>query len=234
MLRILHSLPRTHKFLLLPVATMVAVLGAQQLYSTVSASDDETDNTEYTVVEMPIGNSDATQVVETASTTTPTRERPSLRSDDEGYIPLNSLKAQEIVDINFLAKAHAGTLDGSDARHLTSFDGSPQVIEQGDSTSVDDTAGLVAGEPPTLDASVLQLASHLSEIHVDDGAEGGTSYDDFSADPLWLIDDDPSLEAEIVAHGDTDPSCRARGGEILLTLHRAPDVEVDSASGARR
>ena len=97
MLRILHSLPRTHKFLLLPVATMVAVLGAQQLYSTVSASDDETDNTEFTVVEMPIGNSDATQVVETAST--PGQERPSQRSDNEGYIPLNTLKAQEIVDV---------------------------------------------------------------------------------------------------------------------------------------
>ncbi|MAX32128.1 MAG: peptidase M23 [Halomonadaceae bacterium] len=203
MLRILHSLPRTHKFLLLPVATMVAVLGAQQLYSTVSASDDETDNTEFTVVEMPIGNSDATQVVETAST--PGQERPSLRSDNEGYIPLNTLKAQEIVDINFLAKAHAGTLDGSDARDLTSFDASPQVIEQGDSTTVDDTAGLVAGEPPTLDAGVLQLASHLTEINVDDGAEGGTSYDDFSADPLWLIDDDPSLEAEIVAHQNFVP-----------------------------
>ncbi|SDG44060.1 murein DD-endopeptidase [Onishia taeanensis] len=203
MLRILHSLPRTHKFLLLPVATMVAVLGAQQLYSTVSASDDETDNTEFTVVEMPIGNSDATQVVETAST--PGQERPSLRSDNEGYIPLNTLKAQEIVDINFLAKAHAGTLDGSDARDLTSFDASPQVIEQGDSTTVDDTAGLVAGEPPTLDAGVLQLASHLTEINVDGGAEGGTSYDDFSADPLWLIDDDPSLEAEIVAHQNFVP-----------------------------
>lgn len=203
MLRILHSLPRTHKFLLLPVATMVAVLGAQQLYSTVSASDDETDNTEFTVVEMPIGNSDATQVVETAST--PGQERPSQRSDNEGYIPLNTLKAQEIVDINFLAKAHAGTLDGSDARDLTSFDASPQVIEQGDSTTVDDTAGLVAGEPPTLDAGVLQLASHLTEINVDDGAEGGTSYDDFSADPLWLIDDDPSLEAEIVAHQNFVP-----------------------------
>lgn len=203
MLRILHSLPRTHKFLLLPVATMVAVLGAQQLYSTVSASDDETDNTEFTVVEMPIGNSDATQVVETAST--PGQERPSLRSDNEGYIPLNTLKAQEIVDINFLAKAHAGTLDGSDARDLTSFDASPQVIEQGANKTVDDTAGLVAGEPPTLDAGVLQLASHLTEINVDDGAEGGTSYDDFSADPLWLIDDDPSLEAEIVAHQNFVP-----------------------------
>ena len=203
MLRIIHSLPRTHKFLLLPVATMVAVLGAQQLYSTVSASDDETDNTEFTVVEMPIGNSDATQVVETAST--PGQERPSLRSDNEGYIPLNTLKAQEIVDINFLAKAHAGTLDGSDARDLTSFDASPQVIEQGANKTVDDTAGLVAGEPPTLDAGVLQLASHLTEINVDDGDEGGTSYDDFSADPLWLIDDDPSLEAEIVAHQNFVP-----------------------------
>lgn len=34
MLRILHSLPRTHKLLLLPVATMVTVLGTQKLLTT--------------------------------------------------------------------------------------------------------------------------------------------------------------------------------------------------------
>ncbi|MFO8046923.1 MAG: peptidoglycan DD-metalloendopeptidase family protein [Halomonas sp.] len=34
MLRILHSLPRTHKLLLLPVATMVTVLGAQKIVTT--------------------------------------------------------------------------------------------------------------------------------------------------------------------------------------------------------
>lgn len=203
MLRILHSLPRTHKFLLLPVATMVAVLGAQQLYTTVSASEDETDNTEYTVVEMPIGTSDAPQVVEAAAT--PVQERPSLRNGDEGYIPLTSLKAQEIVDINFLAKAHADTLYDPDARDLAPSEDSRQISEQDDSKTVDDTAGLVAGEPPTLDAGVLQLASHLAEINAGDGAEGGTSYDDFSADPLWLVDDDPSLEAEIVAHQNFVP-----------------------------
>lgn len=201
MLRILHSLPRTHKFLLLPVATMVAVLGAQQLYTTVSASEDETDNTEFTVVEMPIGSSDAPQIVEaTATQKAPEHERPSLHSDDEGYIPLNSLKAQEIVDINFLAKAHADTLDDPDTRDAASFEDPLQTSEPSDSDTVGDTAGLVAGEPPALDAGVLQLASHLAEINVDDGAEDGTSYDDFSADPLWLVDDNPSLEAEIVAH----------------------------------
>ncbi|MGB8712249.1 MAG: hypothetical protein WCD50_03895, partial [Onishia taeanensis] len=160
------------------------MLGAQQLYTTVSASEDETGNTEFTVVEMPIGSSDAPQIVE-ATEKAPEHERPSLHSDDEGYIPLNSLKAQEIVDINFLAKAHADTLDDPDARDAASFEDSRQIIEQGDSKTVDDTAGLVAGEPPTLDAGVLQLASHLAEINVDDRAEDGTSYDDFSADPLW-------------------------------------------------
>ena len=34
MLRILHSLPRTHKLLMLPVATMVTVLGAQKIVTT--------------------------------------------------------------------------------------------------------------------------------------------------------------------------------------------------------
>ncbi|WP_431024049.1 peptidoglycan DD-metalloendopeptidase family protein [Halomonas sp. H5] len=40
MLRILHSLPRTHKLLLLPVATMVTVLGAQQIFTAIDSRDD--------------------------------------------------------------------------------------------------------------------------------------------------------------------------------------------------
>lgn len=40
MLRILHSLPRTHKLLLLPVATMVTVLGAQQIFTVIDSRDD--------------------------------------------------------------------------------------------------------------------------------------------------------------------------------------------------
>ncbi|WP_458526921.1 peptidoglycan DD-metalloendopeptidase family protein [Onishia taeanensis] len=191
MLRILHSLPRTHKFLLLPVATMVTVLGAQQLYTAVSASEDDAGGTEYTVIETPIGASDGATVVQS---TPPARERPSLRSDAEGYVPLANLKAQEVVDINFLAKAHADTPADATA------DGARLITEQATVDEADDPAGLVAGAPPALDPDVLKLASHLADINVSESAEDGTSYEDFSADPLWLVDEDPSLEAEIVAH----------------------------------
>ncbi|WP_168012135.1 peptidoglycan DD-metalloendopeptidase family protein [Halomonas salinarum] len=206
MLRILHSLPRTHKFLLLPIATMVTVLGAQQLYSSVSASEDETDNTEYTVVDLPIGGSDTSEVVQTTATT-PKRERSSLRSDSQGYIPLGSLKSQEIVNIDFLPHAHAAAENDASkerARRVSEQTASDAIGDVG-GDSVDDTAGLVAGEPPTLDPDVLQLASHLADINVDQGTEDGTSYDDFSADPLWLVDEDPSLEGEIVAHQNFVP-----------------------------
>ncbi|MDC8802324.1 peptidoglycan DD-metalloendopeptidase family protein [Halomonas pacifica] len=40
MLRILHSLPRAHKLLLLPVATMVTVLGAQQIFTVIDSRDE--------------------------------------------------------------------------------------------------------------------------------------------------------------------------------------------------
>ncbi|AZV32141.1 hypothetical protein CU110_13315 [Cobetia sp. ICG0124] len=39
MLRILHSLPRVHKYLLLPVATMVTVLGAHKLLETLDSQE---------------------------------------------------------------------------------------------------------------------------------------------------------------------------------------------------
>ncbi|WP_347400981.1 peptidoglycan DD-metalloendopeptidase family protein [Halomonas sp. YLGW01] len=176
---------------MLPVATMVTVLGAQQLYTAVSASDDGAGDGEFTVIEAPIGASATAQVARAASSgEMPERTRPSLRSDEEGYVPLADLRAQEVVDINFLAKAHADAPAAA-----------PRLIPQ-ESTgrTADDSAGLVAGEPPSLDPDVLQLASHLADLNLDAAAEDGTSYEDFSADPLWLVDDDPSLEAEIVAH----------------------------------
>ncbi|NRB57113.1 MAG: peptidase M23, partial [Salinicola sp.] len=40
MLRIFHSLPRTHKVLLLPVATMVTVLGTQKIIGVFGDSED--------------------------------------------------------------------------------------------------------------------------------------------------------------------------------------------------
>ncbi|MEC9483826.1 MAG: hypothetical protein UMU75_11010, partial [Halomonas sp.] len=40
MLRILHSLPRTHKLLILPVATMVTVLGTHKIISAFDANSE--------------------------------------------------------------------------------------------------------------------------------------------------------------------------------------------------
>src|SRR5690554_37253 len=57
MLRVLHSLPRTHKLLLLPVATMVTVLGAQKIITTYQ--DVQRDSRSLETVVIPL-DADAT------------------------------------------------------------------------------------------------------------------------------------------------------------------------------
>ncbi len=54
MMRILHSLPRTHKLLLLPVATMVTVLGAHKIVSTLEDSRYEHDTTQTDTLLVPL------------------------------------------------------------------------------------------------------------------------------------------------------------------------------------
>lgn len=109
MLRILHSLPRTHKLLLLPVATMVTVLGAQKLVTTYN--DLNQPHTPLESVLVPLPSDSAPGVPSLRQERTPVAEaidRASRTLDaTRDHIPLSELTAAEIVDLDVITSAEA-------------------------------------------------------------------------------------------------------------------------------
>lgn len=198
MLRILHSLPRTHKLILLPVATMVTVLGAHKIITVIdgngghSATHQITQDVDDSRSSSPSLAGSALDTLETITT----RD-----------MPLSELKAQEIVDVDVIDKAHAA-----------------------DDTVSDAPAFEAQAAPPYLAAEALhaaiQLPGLLSEGELDDDALGGTSYEDFSIDPTELHDEDgpPDLEREIATRQEFVPEWETytvqKGDTFALTAER--------------
>lgn len=185
MLRILHSLPRTHKLLLLPVATMVTVLGAQKLITTYH--DLNQPQTPLESVLVPLPSDSAPGVPSLRQERTPVAEaidRASRALDaTREHIPLSELTATEIVDLDMITSAEA-----SMASDAAPGDAHAQV-------TLDDSL---------LDDGALHMAIVLGTItsgmlNVDDSVEiaDATSYEDYGVE---LYEDDVSfLELELAA-----------------------------------
>lgn len=103
MMRILRSLPRTHKLLLLPVATMVTVLGAHKIATTYE--DIQRDRQSLDTVLVPLRDN--------ASPGLPSlelRQLPVASAIDRSldatrtHVPISQLQAQEVVDIDSIDK----------------------------------------------------------------------------------------------------------------------------------
>ncbi|MHB0777655.1 peptidoglycan DD-metalloendopeptidase family protein [Halomonas sp. WWR20] len=179
MLRILHSLPRTHKFLLLPVATMVTVLGAHQIMTDADERDIDAAPSQLQISSIPNGlvssqNNDAAS---------PERAALAKQADFEplqGYIPLSQLAAREIIDIDFIADAQANDTVGKDV--FPSDESRPPL-------ATSDTA-----QKKAVKTQPLHLAMQLPDESI-----GGTSYEDISIDPVELSDGEPELDEEIAA-----------------------------------
>ncbi|PWW31512.1 peptidoglycan DD-metalloendopeptidase family protein [Chromohalobacter israelensis] len=176
MLRILHSLPRTHKLLLLPVATMVTVLGAHQIV---------------TVVGDDSGNSTSPKVATSSDSTASTlggEALDTLATVTTRNIPLSDLKAQEIVDVSLIDKAHA----------------KENALPEAQAFETRDTHAHIANAAMHV---AIQLPKLASESGYDSEELGGTSYEDFSIDPMELHDEDgtPNLEREIAAQQEFVP-----------------------------
>ncbi|ABE58490.1 peptidoglycan DD-metalloendopeptidase family protein [Chromohalobacter israelensis] len=176
MLRILHSLPRTHKLLLLPVATMVTVLGAHQIV---------------TVVGDDSGNATSPKVATSSDSTASTlggEALDTLATVTTRNIPLSDLKAQEIVDVSLIDKAHA----------------KDNALPEAQAFETRDTHAHIANAAMHV---AIQLPKLASESDYDSEELGGTSYEDFSIDPMELHDEDgtPNLEREIAAQQEFVP-----------------------------
>ncbi|GHC36145.1 peptidoglycan DD-metalloendopeptidase family protein [Aidingimonas halophila] len=197
MLRILHSLPRTHKLLLLPVATMVTVLGTQKIFS--AFDEQSSGNDSHKTVNVPIE-------VNTQAASLPNEIQPSaLREGIQmAMAAIEEIEAPALADIDPISHAEAARIDpslallGTDAANHLASDSTSLPSENGDE----------------LDNDSLHVAIHLTDDSLEgdhlagqeDYVAGGTSYEDFSADPLELFDDGSIfLDQEIVAKEEHTP-----------------------------
>ncbi|MFC3282139.1 peptidoglycan DD-metalloendopeptidase family protein [Litchfieldella rifensis] len=239
MLRILHSLPRTHKLLLLPVATMVTVLGTQKIFS---AFDENASVDDSPTVLVPLDLDTSTSDTPTASDKSPIAEAVQLASNAPNptrqHVPLSELTATEVLDIDFVSSANANE----------ESQGPVDSTARAPATDAQTTAPGIA---PRIDNNILHLAMMLPDesTQEDDTShdeEGGTSYEDFSADPLFLFDEEHVfLDEEIVAQqtytpewqtytvqpGDTFAVMAERNlglgySEVMQLLDNLPDESV--------
>ncbi|GHE20295.1 peptidoglycan DD-metalloendopeptidase family protein [Halomonas urumqiensis] len=205
MMRILHSLPRTHKLLLLPVATMVTVLGAQKIVTTYQ--DVQRENQPLDTVLVPLNadsrpglpslNFDRGSMVDAIEIATQALD--ATRS----HVPLASLKPTEIVDLDLVDSASAA--NNNEAIPL-SLAKPASTLAETSTAATSPKEDLLSGQP-TLDEGALHIAVVLGTIssgmldHDGSLVADATSYEDISEDELELFDEGPIiLEQEIAAN----------------------------------
>lgn len=183
MLRILHSLPRTHKLLLLPVATMVTVLGTQKLLTTYQGITQPSTPLESVLVPLP--NDSAPGVPTLSQERTPVADaigRASRALDaTREHIPLKDLQATEIVDLDVIATAEAA--DMSDV---------PDTALAGPGIVLNDGALHMAIVVGTIASGMLDTPAQQEGVEIADA----TSYEDYG---IELFDDTSFLDLELAA-----------------------------------
>ncbi|MGM0544473.1 MAG: peptidoglycan DD-metalloendopeptidase family protein [Pseudomonadota bacterium] len=236
MLRILHSLPRTHKLLLLPVATMVTVLGTQKLMTTYHDLSQPDASMESVLVPLP---SDSTPGVPSLNKErTPVADaidRASRALDaTRENIPLSDLKATEIVDLGVIDGAEAD-IDAQTAGVLTP---DPEAI---DIATLNDGALHMAIVVGTLTNGMLEV-DDAPATQLADAASDATSYEDYGADlfgdvsffDLELAAEEtfvPEWETHIVESGETFAVLAQNQlglgySEVLRLLDDVPDPKM--------
>ncbi|RCV92974.1 peptidoglycan DD-metalloendopeptidase family protein [Vreelandella rituensis] len=190
MLRILHSLPRTHKLLLLPVATMVTVLGAQKLLTTFNDFSTPTTSLESVLVPLPAGSRPGVPSLRHAQTPVADVIGRASRALDatREHIPLNDLTATEIVDLDVIVAAEASiAAQPTEDTFVPLDDGALHMA-----MVVGTLASNTFDSPPT--QSTLADTSVASDSEIGDA----TSYDDYAIE-LGTFDDISFLNLELAA-----------------------------------
>ncbi len=204
MLRILHSLPRTHKLLLLPVATMVTVLGAQKLITTYQ--DLSQPHTPLESVLVPLPSNSAPGIPSLHQERTPVADaiNRATRAIDatREHIPLSDLAVKEIVDLDVISSAEASLAD-----HRTT--GTPTLYN----SPIDHGALHMAIVVGTLTSGMLDI-DPSSSVEIADA----TSYEDYGID---LFGDVSFLELELAAEEPFVPEWKTHiveSGETFAVL----------------
>ncbi|MFB9145959.1 peptidoglycan DD-metalloendopeptidase family protein [Halomonas alkalicola] len=193
MLRILHSLPRTHKLLLLPVATMVTVLGAQKIVTTYQDVQREYRTLDTVIVPLEV---DARPVLPTLSfERSPVGDAIEMASQaldaTRHQLPLAKLVDGEALDLDLINTASASA-DGGLPLALTRPAQSGASDASQAQSKLDQGAVHMAVVVGTIGSGMLD---HDGALMAD-----ATSYEPVSDEELGLFDDGPViLEKEIAA-----------------------------------
>jgi murein DD-endopeptidase len=193
MLRILHSLPRTHKLLLLPVATMVTVLGAQKIVTTYQDVQREHRTLDTVIVPLEV---DARPGLPTLSfERSPVSDAIEMASQaldaTRHRLPLAKLVDGEPLDLELINTASASG-DGSLPLALTrpAHSGASAPLQA--QSQLDQGALHMAVVVGTIGSGMLD---HDGTLMAD-----ATSYESVPDEELGLFDDGPViLEKEIAA-----------------------------------
>lgn len=180
MLRILHSLPRTHKLLLLPVATMVTVLGTQKLltlYQGYQITDASSESVYLPLSEdaspgLPSLNEEKTPVANAIN-----KASRAIDITRHSLVP-PELQPMELADFNMIDSANATSQPDQDSQPLT---------------ALEDGALHIAVVLGTLTNGMLEAHSSSDQ---DDAIADATSYEDYDID---LIDTSSYLDFELAA-----------------------------------
>ncbi|MDN6298115.1 MAG: peptidoglycan DD-metalloendopeptidase family protein [Halomonas sp.] len=241
MLRILHSLPRTHKFLLLPVATMVTVLGAQKLITTYH--DHSQPNTPVESVFVPLADDAAPGVPALARTDASLTKTPVANAIDHASrlldatrenIPLSELQASEIIDLDVIDSATASPVESPRALPAD------RLEAEGD-TRLDEGARHIAIVIGTLGSGMLaadSVQASPEQTPVTDATSyedyGIDSFDDVSFLPLEIAAQEPYVpqwKTHIINTGETFAIMAQNElgmgySEVLALLDELPDANI--------
>ncbi|RUR34254.1 peptidoglycan DD-metalloendopeptidase family protein [Vreelandella nanhaiensis] len=198
MLRILHSLPRTHKLLLLPVATMVTVLGAQKLITTYQDLNQPHTPIESVLVPLPSDSAPGIPSLHQERTSVADAINRASRAIDatREHIPLSDLAVKEVIDLDVISSAEASIADTTPP-----------------GTALDHGALHMAIVVGTLASGMLDIDS-TSSVEI----ANATSYEDYGID---LFDDVSFLELELAAEEPFVPEWKTHiveSGETFAVL----------------
>ncbi|MFC2991354.1 peptidoglycan DD-metalloendopeptidase family protein [Halomonas tibetensis] len=196
MLRILHSLPRTHKLLLLPVATMVTVLGAQKIVTTYQDVQREHRTLDTVIVPLEV---DASPGLPSLSfQRSPLGDAIDIASQaldaTRQHMPLANLVDEESFELELIDSASASA-DGDLPLALTRPSNSQPEADLAEAlpTHLDQGAVHMAVVVGTIGSGMLD---HDGTLMAD-----ATSYEPLPDDELGLFEDGPViLEQEIAAN----------------------------------
>ncbi|WP_404296344.1 peptidoglycan DD-metalloendopeptidase family protein [Halomonas sp.] len=196
MLRILHSLPRTHKLLLLPVATMVTVLGAQKIVTTYQDVQREHRTLDTVIVPLEV---DASPGLPSLSfQRSPLGDAIDIASQaldaTRQHMPLANLVDEEAFELELIDSASASA-DGDLPLALTRPSNSQPEADLAEAlpTHLDQGAVHMAVVVGTIGSGMLD---HDGTLMAD-----ATSYEPLPDDELGLFENGPViLEQEIAAN----------------------------------